>query len=141
MNMRQQDIAFGLAEKAHAGQFRRDGTTPYFDHVRDVARIAQMRGGDDKVIAAALLHDVMEDCNVTEFELLEAGICQEVVDAVKALTLDGDTPYHEKIKALSSNPIARVVKIADNLSNLSDEPTDRQILKYAKSLQILLSAP
>ena len=48
--MRQQDIAYELAKKGHEGQFRRDGITPYLHHVLDVARIAQMRGGNDDVI-------------------------------------------------------------------------------------------
>lgn len=139
MKLTQQDIAYSIAEKAHSGQFRRDGITPYFNHVRDVARIAKMRGGDDNVIATALLHDVLEDCDMTESDLLNSGISQEVVDAVMALTLDGSTPYHEKVRALASNPIARLVKIADNLSNLADNPTDKQILKYAESLKILMS--
>ena len=139
--MRQQDIAYELAKKAHEGQFRRDGVTPYFNHVVDVARIVQMRGGDDLAIATALLHDTAEDGVLSFSQMKDAGIEDEIIEAVKLLTLDKEFTYDQNIKfiKLSDNDIAIKVKIADNLSNLSDAPTDRQILKYAKSLQILMS--
>ena len=145
MNKRQQDIAYELAQKAHEGQFRRDGVTPYFNHVVDVARIAQMRGGDDLVIATALLHDYYEENpNKTTTDLLNAGILPEVVVAVVMLThikkgknKESYSDYVQTIKN-SNNQLAIKVKIADNLSNLADDPTDKQILKYAKSLQILM---
>jgi (p)ppGpp synthase/HD superfamily hydrolase len=137
--MRQQDIAYELAMEGHAGQFRRDGITPYINHVFDVARIAQMRGGDDNVIATALGHDLLEDTKFSKFDLLNAGLSQAVVDAIIDLThLHEKEPYEQAILRAKSNPIARQVKIADNLSNLSDEPTDKQILKYAKSLRVLM---
>lgn len=137
--MRQQDIAYEIAQKAHEGQFRRDKITPYFDHVKDVARIVQMRGGNDEEIAAALLHDTLEDTNLTKFDLLNAGIKQSVVDAVIALThLHEAELYEQAILRAKANSIARKVKIADNLSNLSDAPTNKQIIKYSKSLQVLM---
>jgi len=137
--MRQQDIAYELAKKGHEGQFRRDGVTPYLNHVLDVARIAQMRGGNDDVIAAATAHDLLEDSSFSKFDLLNAGLSQVVVDAVIDLThLHEGESYEQAILRAKNNPIARQVKIADNLSNLSDAPTDKQILKYAKSLQTLM---
>lgn len=137
--MRQQDIAYELAVEGHAGQFRRDGVTPYINHVFDVARIAQMRGGDDSVIATAFGHDLLDDTKFSKFDLLDAGLSQAVVDAIVDLTyLYKKEPYEQAILRAKANPISRRVKIADNLSNLSDAPTDKQILKYAKSLQILM---
>lgn len=137
--MRQQDIAYEIAQKAHEGQFRRDKITHYFDHVKDVARIVQMRGGNDEEIATALLHDTLEDTSLTKFDLLNAGINQSVVDAVIALThLHEAELYEQAILRAKANPIARKVKIADNLSNLSDAPTNKQIIKYSKSLQVLM---
>ena len=140
--MRQQDIAYELAQKAHAGQFRRDGITPYFHHVFDVARVAGDRFGfDDKLIATAFLHDSLEDTDLTEKEMERAGIFSEVIGAVQWLTLSKERSYEENIRSIksSNNQLAIRVKIADNLANLADSPTDKQILKYAKSLQILLS--
>lgn len=141
MNKRQQDIAYELAQKAHEGQTRRDGVTPYFNHVRDVARVAGDRFGfDDELIATALLHDTVESgASIVDLEL--AGINGRVVSAVLLLSLNKSISYEENIRAIknSNNQLAIKVKIADNLSNLSDDPTDKQILKYAKSLQILMS--
>ncbi len=142
MNKRQQDIAFELAVKAHKGQTRRDGFTPYFKHVEDVARVAGDRFGfDDELIATALLHDTLEDTSLSEKQMQDAGIHHSVIEAVQWLTLTKDRHYLDNISAIknSNNQLAIRVKIADNLANLADSPTDKQILKYAKSLQILLS--
>jgi hypothetical protein len=49
---------------------------------------------------------------------------------------DGVTPYLRRIK---SDPVAKRVKIADMLANLGDRPSERQIVKYAKGLLILLT--
>lgn len=137
--MRQQYIAHEIAQKAHQGQFRRDNITPYYNHVVDVARIVRMRGGNDEDIAAALLHDTLEDTSLTKFDLLQAGVSQAVVDAVVSLThLHEKEPYEQAILRAKANAIARKVKIADNLSNLADAPTNKQIIKYAKSLQVLM---
>ncbi|MBV6514212.1 MAG: hypothetical protein FMNOHCHN_03802 [Ignavibacteriaceae bacterium] len=139
---RQQDIAYELAEKAHQGQTRRDGITPYFNHVKDVARVAGDRFGfDDELIATALCHDLLEQCGISEIKMFDAGLSQAVIEAVQWLTLNRERSYEENIRAIknSKNPLAIKVKIADNLANLADSPTDKQILKYAKSLQILLS--
>lgn len=138
---RQQEIAWELAEKYHQGQYRRDGTTPYFYHVRDVARVAGDRFGfDDELIATALCHDLLEQCDISEIKMFDAGLSKTVIEAVQWLTLDENRSYEENIRAIknSKNQLAIKVKIADNLSNLADAPTDKQILKYAKSLQILL---
>jgi len=142
MNKRQQDIAFELAVNAHKGQTRRDGITPYFKHVEDVARVAGDRFGfDDELIAAALLHDVCENSQTSLNDLRKAGISENVVDAVDKLTLKRCWTYLGNIRFIkqSGNQLAIRVKIADNLANLADSPTDKQILKYAESLQILLS--
>jgi len=48
--------------------------------------------------------------------------------------------YEEHIQEIAGNALATEVKIADNLTNLSDSPTDRQIEKYAKSLLVLVEA-
>ena len=145
--MNQQEIAYELAKKAHEGEFRRDGITAYFNHVLDVARIAGDRFGfDDELIATALLHDFFEENpSKTTSDLLNAGISAKIVEAVVLLTHikrgKSKESYQDYITFLknSNNQLAIKVKIADNLANLADSPTDKQILKYAKSLQILMS--
>ena len=61
--------ADAFAAKAHDGMLRKGTNTPYIVHPREAAAIAASITDDEHVIAAALLHDVMEDCGVTEEEL------------------------------------------------------------------------
>jgi (p)ppGpp synthase/HD superfamily hydrolase len=127
-------VAWDIAYKAHRGQFRRDGSTPYFTHVKDVARRCSKLSSNTEM--AAMLHDVLEDSGVTKQDLLDAGIPFSVVQAVIALTKTDDNhdAYLTRVKA---DPIARAVKIQDMLSNLSDDPTPNQIRKYAIGLLFL----
>ena len=127
-----------IATEAHAGQFRRDGVTPYIRHPEKVAEIVRRRGGDYEVIAAAWLHDVLEDTNTTAYDLKCQGVGEDVTQAVVALTHQENESYFDAINRAKKNAIARQVKIADNLANLGDSPTDRQIIKYSKSLGILM---
>lgn len=108
--------------------------------ILNVARVAGDRFGfHDELIATALLHDSLESGASWE-ELLDAGISFNVIKAVQLLTLDKSISYHENIRRIkeSGNDLAIKVKIADNLANLADDPTNKQIVKYAKSLLILM---
>lgn len=124
-----------IATRAHASQFRRDGVTPYVRHPEAVA--ARLKREDDETVAAAWLHDTLEDTAETEQSLRESGIPEKVLDAVRLLT-HRDEPYAEYLERIRANDIARKVKVADMLSNLSDAPTKGQVLKYARGLLILL---
>ena len=61
--------AEAFAVKMHAGMVRKGTDIPYIVHPREAAQIVASITDDEQVIAAALLHDVMEDCGVTEEEL------------------------------------------------------------------------
>lgn len=128
--------AAAIADRAHQGQFRRDGATPYICHPRDVAGRVK---GDDMAEAVAWLHDVLEDTDLKADDLRKAAIPQEVVDAVILLTRRDGLGYERYLSQIKANPLARKVKIADMLSNLNDHPTNRQIVKYAKGLLVLMS--
>lgn len=129
-------LAQQLATDAHAGQFRRDGVTPYIKHPEAV--VARLQGERSDVIAAAWLHDVIEDPAIPAVDLLRAGIPRAVVDAVVCLTKSNGQLYSDYLIAVKSNQIARKVKIADMLANLADDPTRNQIIKYAKGLLVLV---
>ena len=129
------ELASQLATEAHAGQYRRDGTTPYIEHP---AAVASRAPKSPESQAAAWLHDVLEDTELTRVELLDRGIPKSVVDAVEALTKQEGLSYEENLGRVTSNEIARGVKIADMLSNLADSPTKNQIRKYARGLLLLL---
>lgn len=124
-----------IAARAHSGQTRRDGFTPYFNHLAAVAHA--VRNESASVIAAAWLHDVIEDTHETVESLLKAGIPASVVTAVDLLTKKEGVSYEFYIRQITGNWIARRVKFADILCNLHDEPTDKQIRKYVQALSIL----
>ena len=129
------ELARRIATAAHQGQFRRDGKTPYIEHPAAVASRAPQSPESQ---AAAWLHDVLEDTEVTREELRDQGIPEDVVAAVEALTKQDGLSYEENLQRVASNKIARGVKIADMLSNLADSPTENQIHKYARGLLLLL---
>ena len=124
-----------IAEQAHAGQFRRDGVTPYVTHPE---RVARRVAGDPDAEAVAWLHDVLEDTDETEEALLAAGVTQHIIDAVTVMTKAPSIDYDAYLARIKSNPLACKVKVQDMLDNLSDAPTERQIVKYARGLLFLL---
>jgi len=128
-------LAREIATEAHEGQFRRDGVTPYIRHPEAVAaRVA----GDSLAEAAAWLHDVVEDTDVTMDDLSARGIPAEVLEVVRLLTHSNGLSYERYLSAIAAHPIAKKVKMADMITNLSDRPSDRQIVKYAKGLLTLM---
>ncbi len=130
------ETARTFARHVHAGQFRRDGVTPYILHPAAVAD--RLKGESDETIAVAWLHDVLEDSDTTEADLHAAGISEHVAHAVWLLTKPRRESYETYLQIIKAHPIARKVKIADMLSNLADSPTDKQIVKYARGLLILM---
>jgi (p)ppGpp synthase/HD superfamily hydrolase len=125
------ELAEQIATEAHAGQFRRGGIIPYIEHPRTVAGRV---GGDPEAQIVAWLHDVLEDSEHTAESLQAAGIPSHLVAAVVLLTKTPETVYDDYLGRVAASPIAAKVKIADMLSNLADDPTPKQIRKYAKGL-------
>lgn len=106
--------AMVLAYRAHEGQLDKAGI-PYIFHPYHLAE--QMH--TEAAVCVALLHDVVEDSAVTMAEIA-AAFPPEIAEAVRLLTHDKETPYLDYIRALSTNPLARKVKLAD-LAHNSDE--------------------
>lgn len=128
-------LAESIARKAHAGQFRRDGVTPYITHPEAVAAAVS-----DAAKPVAWLHDVLEDTETTAFDLRKAGVAEPVVQAVLALTKLADEPYLRYVLRIAKNPLAREVKVADIRHNLSGSPTAKARKRYAEALRILEAA-
>lgn len=100
--------------KAHSEQKDKAGAS-YFQHVERVANNFQ----DDAVCqTVAYLHDVVED---TDVSLGDLDFPSDVVKAVQAITRRDDETYAEFIARVSTNEIARQVKIADLKDNLNPE--------------------
>ena len=117
-----------FATKKHAGQFRRDGVTPYIKHPIKVAELVvkyKKSRNIDQIVAAALLHDVLEDTYTSYKELQDsfgemvASMVMEVTTASYMPVLVGKSNYL-KHKMLDMSPYALVIKLADRLANLYD---------------------
>lgn len=129
-----------LAKALHHDHFRRDGITPYFHHLQKTVDILHTRGERNVIAyAAAWLHDSVEDGKITFEKLEHYGAEPEVLDIVRLLTKSKDVDYFVYLHGVRENEIAKNVKIADMLANLSDTPTDEQIKKYSIGLQFLLN--
>ena len=74
-----------LAGKAHEGQFRKYSGMPYIVHPIEVATIVQTVNHTDEMVAAALLHDVVEDTDYS-FEDIAKEVSPEVSKMVEGLT-------------------------------------------------------
>lgn len=136
-----------FAALAHAGQYRKYSgkDTPYITHPMRVAgRVSLQEGATDKMIAAAWLHDVIEDTPVTEGEL-RSGFGDEVADLVVDLTntsksIEGLNRAgrrkvdHERLSRASTE--AKVIKLADRLDNLSDMTDDPLVPEGFRKLYI-----
>ena len=127
-----------LAHEIHANHFRRGGA-PYVTHLQAAVDILTKRGEQSVIaFAAAWLHDSVEDKLTTIEQLSCEGAEWEVLNIVELLTKKEGVDYFVYLHNIKQNEIAKRVKIADMLANLSDNPTDKQIKKYAIGLQFLL---
>lgn len=134
--------AMKIAYAAHEGQVDKSGV-PYIFHPFHLAE--QMK--DEITVCIALLHDVMEDTEVT-YEELNKEFPKEVTDALVLLTHREGTEYYDYVRKVKDNPYAKAVKLADIAHN-SDEtritesgqvPEDKLLYwreKYAKARAIL----
>lgn len=104
-------LAKGIAFAAHRGQLDRIGAE-YIDHPGRVAERFDALT-EPVLVAAAWLHDVLEDTAVTAQNLLEAGVQPEVVEVVQLLTRTPDVADDEYYARIGRHPAARRVKLAD----------------------------
>ena len=117
--------AYEVAREAHDGQTRKGDGTPYIGHPVRVARLCRDNGGSDSMIAAALLHDVIEDAGVSADEI-ERRFGAEVRALVVALTEDETIPGYEQRKTTHRQQVeaagvkAATIYMADKLANLRD---------------------
>ena len=133
--------AASYAAQQHQGQLRKDVRTPYFAHpVRVALTVRHVFGEDDTTaLAAALLHDLIED-TTTDFDDLVARFGQEVAQAVAALTKDSRLPESEREAAYdrqlaAASWQARLVKLADVYDNFCDSRSDGERDKFADKAQ------
>ena len=148
--------AISFACRAHDGQVRKDGVTPYASHPYRVTMILQnlFCVSDIDVLTAAVLHDTIED-TTTDFDDLAAEFGNEIAGWVAALSKDKRLPYDAREKAYCQSLTrsgwqVQVCKLADIFDNLTDirqfEPKLRRekagrLAEYLKALRSDLEEP
>jgi len=140
--------AFRFAAKAHAGQQRRSGEE-FILHPYAVARICAELHLDDETIAAALLHDVVEDTGISLEEVAEefGDEVAQLVDGVTKLTrvhfqsreqAEAEN-YRKMILAMAQDPGVILIKLADRLHNLRTIEylgKQKQVQKAREALEV-----
>ncbi|MGN8276736.1 HD domain-containing protein [Pseudomonas sp. SMV71] len=131
--------AISIAAQAHEGQIDKGGS-PYILHPLKV--MLRLRGDEEQMVA--VLHDVIEDTEVTLADLRNAGFSEAVLVAIESLTKREDETYQAFIQRAAHNPLARRVKLADlaensDLSRIEHPgPKDlERVEKYRKASEYL----
>lgn len=132
-------LAMQISFDAHKEQKDKSGL-PYVFHPYHLAE--QMT--DEVTTCVALLHDVVEDTDMTFEKLLELGFTVEIVDALKLLTHDDSVPYMDYVKEIAKNSVAKAVKLADLAHNsdltrldVVDEKALKRAEKYKQAIELL----
>lgn len=131
--------AMRIAYDAHAGQVDKTGL-PYIYHPIHLAESMT----DENSVITALLHDVIEDTNLTIDELAREGFHEDILTALTLLTHNPAEEYMDYISRISTCPLARKIKLADLRHNSDptrldsvDEKTARRFEKYARAIRLL----
>lgn len=130
-----------LATIAHAGQPY--GNQPYITHPVAVTRLLLplSRAYGNGLLHAGLLHDVIEDTDVTIDDLWQFGYDREVVETVDSVTRRGGETYADFVQRAARHPYGRLVKLADNTHNRSTlDRSDRRWGRYERARTVLLAA-
>lgn len=140
--------AYAYAKKAHDGQFRESGE-PYIIHPCAIARILIDLGMDADTIAAALLHDVIEDTPVT-YEQMAAEFSVEIADLVNGVTKLERIQFNSREEfqaeslrkmflAMARDIRVLIIKLADRLHNmrtLQYRPEQKRKITARETLEI-----
>lgn len=140
--------ALYVAQKLHDGQYRKDGA-PYISHPLKVcSTLISYEIDDDATLAAALLHDVLEDC---QDKLPQGGqelvdvyhLSPEVLSLIQRLTKRSGMTDHELnvyFKQIESDPKAALIKLSDRLHNSSTLYTfsNQKMEKYLRETNMFL---
>lgn len=128
------ETAIQLAVLAHKGQVDKQGAQ-YILHPLRV--MIKLKKEEDRIVG--VLHDVIEDTNITLKELSALGFTKEIIEAVDCLTRK-DESYEDFILQIKKNPIARRVKLADLADNTDPERGSmdaERVKKYTKAINTL----
>jgi (p)ppGpp synthase/HD superfamily hydrolase len=117
------DLAIKFATKAHKNQFRKtDKDTPYIYHPISVGMILKNAGFSDDVVIAGILHDVIEDSDVTKEEVTEM-FGEDICSIVLSVSEDKRDSWEKRKADYEENVIngkieTKAVAVADKLHNI-----------------------
>ncbi|WP_456254774.1 HD domain-containing protein [Pseudomonas iridis] len=133
--------AIAIAATAHAGQVDKGGA-PYILHPLKV--MLRMTTLEERIVA--VLHDVVEDCEISLDDLRKEGFSEEVLTAIQSVTKVPGESYEDFAERAAQNPIGRVVKLADleensDLSRIASPSWEdlERIEKYRRAIGRLRS--
>ena len=133
--------AIEIAARTHAGQTDKGGA-PYILHpLRVMLRVAP---GAQQIVA--VLHDVVEDSDVTFEDLEREGFSAEVINGLRAVTKVAGESYEDFVARAALDPVGKAVKLADLMEN-SDlsriaEPSQKdleRVEKYGRAIRYLMA--
>lgn len=121
-----------IAQDAHKNQTRKDGK-PYITHPMAVAENFE----DEEMKCIGILHDSIEDSNLTVLDLIRKGVPAKIANVVDILSRRKNEPYLEYIDRVSIDRSAILIKLADLEHNLSDLKPGNMRDKYEMAMYIL----
>ena len=133
--------AIEIAARTHAGQTDKGGA-PYILHpLRVMLRVAP---GAQQIVA--VLHDVVEDSDVTFEDLEREGFAAEVISGLRSVTKVAGESYEDFVARAALDPVGKAVKLADLMEN-SDlsriaEPSQKdleRVEKYGRAIAYLMA--
>lgn len=139
--------AYKFADEKHEGQVRKGSGDPYVTHVIAVSYLVAAYKRSShllEMLVAAVLHDVLEDTDATFAEIaqrftpLVASLVLELTNDAEKVAKMGKLAYQTK-KLLGISSYGRVIKLADRMHNISDNPSEKMIadtLELMKSLEL-----
>lgn len=121
--------AKSFATMAHEGQYRKGTATPYIVHPLEVAEIVATMTDDSEIIAAALLHDTIEDCPKVTESIIKEQFGSRVATLVAHESEDKSLSWHERkthtIESLKTAQYeVQLIALGDKLSNIRDIDRD-----------------
>ena len=133
------ETSLQIALRAYAGKIDKAGREYILHPLRVMAKMKT-----DLEMSAALLHDVIEDSQITAGDLLAEGIPARVVEAVQYLSRNDGEEYEAFVARVKKNPLAARVKIADIEDNIDvlrltslDEWDLARVRKYHSAWRLL----
>lgn len=129
--------ALEIAIKAHSGQVDKAGKAYILHPLRLMNQFV-----DEDLMIVSILHDVVEDSNVSLEDLIDAGFSLTIVNAINCLTKRKDENYQDFIERTKSNSLAKQVKIVDIKDNLNIsrliKPLSQNDIERLKKYQMAL---